>query len=171
MQPLSLRQKLHFAREASRGGMASFEALCEEHGLDSEELSLWLDAYEAGGESGLRVTETEGAEAPEEVMREAARDLRKGLSRLHPTSLFEIHRAGNAVTVSTWDKRFDGGDALRPVFQIRWVTLAQGRRGFWLLYWQRINHKWWPYRSRKRLTQIDQALREVQEDRDGCFWT
>lgn len=171
MQPLSLRQKLHFAREASRGGIASFEALCEDHGLDSEELALWLDAYEAGGESGLRVTEMEGTEAPEAVMREAIRNLGKGLSRLYPTSLFELSRAANAITVGVWDKRFDGGDQLRPVFQIRWVGSPEGRRGFWLLYWQRMNHKWWPFRTRKRLTQIDQVLREVREDRDGCFWT
>jgi hypothetical protein len=171
MEPLSLRQKLHFAREASRGGMASFDALCEEHGLDSEELALWLDAYEAGGESGLRVTEMEGAEAPEEIMRAAVRDLRKGLSRIYPTRLFEIGRAGNAITVSVWDTRFDGGDALRPVFQFRRVTPAHGKRGFWVLYWQRVNRKWWPYRTSKRLTEIAQILREVQEDRDGCFWT
>jgi len=171
MQPLSLKQKLDFAREAIRGGHASFEALCEQHGLDSEELALWLEAYKAGGEPGLRITELGTTDAPESVMREAASYLEKSLASLYPDRLFDVSRGANVVTVSIWEKTFGGGDQLRPVFQVRHVSEPGHTKGFWLLYWQRINRKWWPYRTRRRVTHLGLVLREIQEDTHGCFWT
>lgn len=171
MQPLSLKQKVDFAREAIRGGESSFEALCEQHGLDSEELALWLEAYKAGGEPGLRVTELGTDEAPERVMKEAESYLEKSLASLYPDRIFDLSRRGNVVTVGIWERHFNGEDSVRPVFQVRHVTENGHQRGFWLLYWQRINHKWWPYRTRKRVAHLGQALREIQEDTHGCFWT
>jgi hypothetical protein len=171
MQPLSLNQKLNFARDASRGGESRFEALCEQHGLDSEELSLWLDAYEAGGKLGILATEAPSTNAPEAVMVDALGYLRRGLQGLYPESLFEVDREGNAITVAVWENRWNGGDYLRPVFQVRHVAPATGRKGFWLLYWHRVNNRWWPCRTARRLTDLEQVMAEVRDDPNGCFWT
>lgn len=170
MHSISLKQKLALAREASRGGQSSFEALCEQHGLESEELALWLDAYEAGGEPGLRATEMDAGAAPEAVMKQAAAYLEKSLARLYPESLFEISRRGNTISVGVWGERWNGEDYLQPVFQIRYATSGRAGRGFWVLYWQRANSKWWPYRTQRRLSHLDHVLREVREDAYGCFW-
>ena len=42
-------------------------------------------------------------------------------------------------------------------------------RNEWQLYWQRANGKWWPYEPHFFST-LDESIREIDLDSDGCFF-
>ena len=146
----------------------AFYTYAEEHQLTVDEVVYYLNAYEAGGDTGLEAIRNPDI-IPPDIARAAIKTM-TGMLDVHFQGLipYRLTDEGTAVGVYDIQERMNGDRYLFAVCQLR-LTLATGQ---WHLYWMRKFDAWWPYplpESGRRFT-LRARMQQVLEDRDGCFW-
>lgn len=146
----------------------AFFSYAEQHGLTVNEVVYYLNAYEAGGDDGLRAIANPDI-LPADLARDAIKTIAAALDVHFEGRLpYRLTDEGTAVGVYEIQERRNGDKYLFAICQFR-VTL-EGRT--WHLYWRRKFDAWWPYplpeHGRKHTLQA--RLQQVLEDLDGCFW-
>ena len=82
----------------------------------------------------------------------------------HPKLPFAIIKEKQSYIVGHKRKRFsDGSEYLDTACKITYVKSSDS----WKLYWMRADLKWHLY---LKYPSLDELLREVKEDPNGCFW-
>ena len=142
---------------------AAFYTYAAEHDLTVNEVAYYLNAYEHGGEAGLRAIH-----APD-IARQAIKTIGATLDEYFQGRLpYRLTDEGTAIGVYEIQQRRNNDKYLFPICQFR-LTL-DGRQ--WHLYWMRKFDAWWPYPSpeRGRKYTLKARLQQVLEDEHGCFW-
>lgn len=168
---LTVQEKISFAKKARRLSSERFDEFCQSNGLTSEQLALWVDSFEAGGEMGIRALD-ETLEPPEEEMVRAISVIRLYLEYKFPQQKFDIKRRKNKLTIGTLNRSVtpSGTESCEQIIQIRYFE-TKSKKTLWLLYWYRSDGRWWPYITQKqRIYNIDQIMEEVDDDPQRCFW-
>jgi hypothetical protein len=133
------------------------------------EIVYYLNAYEEGGESGLKAIHKPDI-IPEDIAQRTIAKIKKVFKASFPESFkFRVTDEGTAIAVYEIQKEFDDeGEYLRPGFQLR-LTLENG---WWHVYWRRKFEVWWPYVSddTTRTHSLTEVLEMVIADKHGCFW-
>jgi len=119
---------------------------------------------------GLRALD-EIVDPPDEEVERAINVVDLYLDYKFPRRKFSIKRRKNKIIVSTSPSVKSGSEGSQvPVFQIRYFE-TKSKKPLWLLYWQRADGKWWPYKTDKqRIYKIDQLMEEVVSDPHSCLW-
>jgi len=82
----------------------------------------------------------------------------------HPKLPFAIVKKKQSYIVGHKRKRFsDGSEFFSEACKITYVKKSNS----WKLYWMRADLKWHLY---DEYSTLDEALKEVKEDPNGCFW-
>ncbi len=143
-------------------------AYVAEHDLTVNEAVYYLNAYQFGGDSGLRAIRN-----PEIIPPETARRATKTVARMLDDHFqgrmsFRITDEGTAIGVYEI-KEYEGEE--RYLFAICQVRLTLDRHR-WHLYWKRKFNAWWPYSLPEtgRKSTLGARMRQVLEDQYGCFW-
>lgn len=146
-----------------------FYTYAEEHHLTVNEVAYYLNAYEYGGEPGLRAIHV-----PDIIPPDVARGALKTIAATLETHFdggppLRLTDEGTGLGVYEIQERQNGDKYLFAVCQLR-LTL-DGR--LWHLYWMRKFDAWWPYPppdgGQHRYT-LKARLQQALEDRWGCFW-
>ncbi len=143
-------------------------AYAAEHQLTVNEAVYYLNAYEFGGDAGLRAIRNPEI-IPPEVARRAAKTVARILDdHFQGRMSFRITDEGTAIGVYEIQERMDGEKYLFAICQLR-LTLDRNR---WHLYWMRKFDAWWPYSPPEigRKHTLSARMRQVLEDEYGCFW-
>ncbi|MFC1508187.1 DUF3024 domain-containing protein [Candidatus Omnitrophota bacterium] len=153
-------------------GYVEFLKIAKESGLTKERLEYYTNAYEASGESGLRALSYR-KRMPEDIRKAALGKINRYLSNRVPPNLtseigFLVKAQYNRITIA--EKRLLFGDPSRTSCSEFCQMRYAGFDNRWHLYWKRKTGKWWPYIPKKTVYTIGDCLREVDEDRRGCFW-
>ena len=157
------------AQEAMHFGddNAAFYAYADQHKLTLNEVVFYLNAYEAGGDEGLRALRAPDI-IPPEVARQARTTIAAMLEEWSPDLPYRIEDEGAAIGVYEIKKRRSGDEYLFPICQLRLTVTSM----HWHLYWMRSFDAWWPHalpkKSRKHT--LTARLRQVLKDEFGCFW-
>ena len=119
----------------------AFYDYAEEHDLTVNEVAYYLNAYEAGGDEGLKAIRNPDI-IPPEVAHEAIKTIAKMLDAHFEGRLpYRLTDEGTGVGLYEIQERQNGDRYLFEIAQFR-LTLASGR---WHLYWMRKFDAWWPY--------------------------
>ena len=140
----------------------------QKHNLSINEVSYYLNAYEYGGEAGLRAIHNPDI-IPPDVAREAIKTIAATLDAEFEGRLpYRLTDEGTAIGVCQIQERMNGDKYLFPICQFR-LTL-EGR--IWHLYWMRKFEAWWPYPPPEtdRKYTLRARMQQVLEDDHGCFW-
>ncbi|MBC8262710.1 MAG: DUF3024 domain-containing protein [Anaerolineales bacterium] len=147
---------------------AAFSTYTAEHNLTVNEVVYYLNAYEYGGEAGLRAIRNHDI-IPPDVAGQAITAITALLDERFEGRLpYRLTDEGTAIGVYAIQQRMNGETYLFPVCQLR-LTLDSRQ---WHLYWMRKFDAWWPYsppRSGRKYT-LEARLQQVLEDEHGCFW-
>jgi len=82
----------------------------------------------------------------------------------HPKALFVITKEKQSYVIGHKRKRLlDNSEYVDEACKITFVKSSNR----WKLYWMRSDLKWHLYGE---YSSLDEALREVKEDPNGCFW-
>lgn len=153
-------------------GAAEFYRIARESGLGTRWLSYYANAYEAGGESGLKALSYR-CKMHDKIRAEAEGKISRYLDNKIPPNLraeigFRIKVHTNRITVIEQRPCFGNRSQMTclEVFQVRYTDYDNR----WHLYWMRKFNKWWPYVPEQPVFTIDDCLREVEQDIWGCFW-
>jgi len=147
---------------------AAFYDYAAKHHYTVNEVAYYLNAYEYGGDEGLRAIHV-----PDIIELEAARRATKMIAKLldewyEGRLPYRITDEGTAIGVYEIQQRWDGEKFLFPVCQLR-LTVASHH---WHLYWMRKFDAWWPYPLPEQGRKFTLYARMVQvyENRWVCFW-
>ena len=146
----------------------AFYDYAQKHNLSINEVSYYLNAYEYGGEVGLRAIHNPDI-IPPDVAREAIKTIAATLDAEFEGRLsYRLTDEGTAIGVYRIQERMNGDKYLFPICQLR-LTL-EGR--IWHLYWMRKFDAWWPYPPPEtgRKYTLRARMQQVLEDDHGCFW-
>jgi hypothetical protein len=157
------------ARDAMKLEDHGFYTYAREHDIPVNEIVYYLNAYEAGGDVGLKAIRNPDI-IPPDVARRAVKEITRTLdARFEGHSLrYRVTDEGTAIGVYQVQERANGEEFLFRICQFR-LTL-EGMK--WHLYWMRKFDAWWPYslpRRGRRFT-LRARLQQVLEDEYGCFW-
>ena len=147
---------------------AAFYTYAAEHHLTANEVAYYLNAYEYGGEAGLRALHAPDI-IPPDVARGAIKTIGATLDEHFRGRLpYRLTDEGTGIGIYEIQERSNGDKYLFPICQFR-LTL-DGRQ--WHLYWMRKFDAWWPYPSpeRGRKYTLKARLQQMLEDEYGCFW-
>lgn len=139
-----------------------------EHQLTVNEAVYYLNAYQFGGDAGLRAIRNPEI-IPPEVARSATRTVAGMLDdHFQGRMSFRITDEGTAIGVYEIQERTNGEKYLFAICQLR-RTLDPHR---WHLYWMRKFDAWWPYSLPEtgRKYALRARMQQVLEDEYGCFW-
>ncbi|MCP4535868.1 MAG: DUF3024 domain-containing protein [Chloroflexi bacterium] len=166
----SIETMLRIAKDVMKlkDNKAAFYDYAGEHDLAVNEVAYYLNAYEAGGETGLEAIRNPGI-IPPDVARRAIKTIGKMLDEhLKGRMPYRLTDEGTAVGVYEIQQRMNGETYLFPICQLR-LTLETEQ---WHLYWMRKFDAWWPYSLPKTGRQFTLAARvqQVLKDEWGCFW-
>ncbi|MCL4304060.1 MAG: DUF3024 domain-containing protein [Anaerolineae bacterium] len=147
----------------------AFAKYAAKHQLTINEAVYYLNAYEYGGEVGLRAIHAPDI-IPPDVAREAIKTISKILDQHFQAQVpYRLTDEGIGIGLYEIQQRWQTGDRyLYPICQFR-LTLAERQ---WHLYWWRKFDAWWPY----PLPEIGQKyslkarVQQVLENATGCFW-
>ncbi|MFC1849629.1 DUF3024 domain-containing protein [candidate division CSSED10-310 bacterium] len=170
-QEITFQEKLSLAKKARRCNDDKFQLLCQHNEVTGEQLSLWVDSFEAGGEMGLRALD-ETIDPPNDEVERAISVVRLYLEYQFPRDKFSIKKRKNKINVSKIIRSAgpENTDNFKPIFQIRYFE-TKSKKALWLLYWHKPDGRWWPYITEKqRIYKIDQLMEEVMSDPNKCFW-
>jgi hypothetical protein len=155
---------------------AEFTHLAQESGLGTRWLAYYTNAYEAAGESGIKALSYR-KKMPDEILNEGLKKINDYLDEMRRLLKekavkaqidFEPRYKGNQITV--YEKRPLFNDPSETshlaVFQVRYTDYDKR----WHLYWMRKFNRWWPYVPDKPVITIEDCIREVENDKWGCFW-
>lgn len=144
-----------------------FYSYAAEHGLTVNEVVYYLNAYEAGGDAGLRALVAPDI-LPPAVARHALRTIEKALRERFPgDDFYRLTDEGTAIGVYQIQKRWQTQERyLFPVCQFR----RSGNK--WHLYWMHKFDAWWPYPlpEKGRKFTLQARLQQLLDDEYGCFW-
>jgi hypothetical protein len=146
----------------------AFYDYAQKHNLSINEVSYYLNAYEYGGETGLRAIHNPHI-IPPDVAREAIKTIAATLDAEFEGRLsYRLTDEGTAIGAYQIQERMNGDKYLFPICQLR-LTL-EGR--IWHLYWMRKFDAWWPYPPPEtgRKYTLRARMQQVLEDDHGCFW-
>jgi hypothetical protein len=133
------------------------------------EIVYYLNAFEEGGESGVKAIHSPDI-IPEEIVKRTIAKIKKTLRANFPENFkFRVTDEGTAIGVYEIQKRFQSEEEyLFPGFQLR-LTLENG---WWHVYWRRKFDVWWPYvpDTPMRNHSLTEILNIVIVDKHGCFW-
>jgi len=175
---LTFSEKRAWAKKAAlldidaEDGYEKFYKIAKESGLGERRLTYYSNAYEAAGESGIKVLSYK-KKMPDEIRKDAMDKINEYLYNRVPFNLrkeigFLVKAQYNRIIVL--EKRPLFGDSLQAccteVFQARYTDFDNR----WHLYWMRKFNKWWPYVPKKVIYTVKDCIREVDEDGWGCFW-
>lgn len=169
---LPYEQRLVLVKRSIRPGPrqpARLQRLAQEASIDPAELEMWLDAYEAGRESGLRTVEAAATPAAD-VLKGTAAAIGVWLETTYGSNRhFKVTRKAGTISVAETRSPTDGAARAKAIerFQIR-----AGDDNGWHLYYRRAG-KWWPYHTsdkRGRPRPLDDCLHEVMTDPLRRFW-
>jgi len=147
----------------------AFGRYAAKHQLTVNEVVYYLNAYEYGGEAGLRAIHAPDI-IPPDLAREAIKTIGKILDNHFQNGLpYRLTDEGTGIGLYEIQQRQQTGDKyLFPICQFR-LTLADRQ---WHLYWWRKFAAWWPYsppQTGQKYT-LRARLQQVIEDESGCFW-
>lgn len=147
----------------------AFEKYAAEHQLTINEVVYYLNAYEYGGEAGLRAIHAPDI-IPPDVAREAIKTITKMLDQ-HFQDRIPSRLTDEGIGIGLYEiqQRWQTGDKyLFPICQLR-LTLASNQ---WHLYWMRKFDAWWPYPlpQRGHKYTLKARVQQLLEDESGCFW-
>ncbi len=147
----------------------AFSRCAAKHQLTVNEVVYYLNAYEYGGEAGLRAIHAPDI-IPPDVAREAIKTIGKILDNHFQNDLpYRLTDEGTGIGLYEIQQRQQAGDKyLFPICQFR-LTLADRQ---WHLYWRRKFDAWWPYsppQTGQKHT-LRARVQQVIEDEFGCFW-
>lgn len=170
-QEMSFQEKLSITKKARKITSLSFEKFCENLPITPEQLILWLDAFKAGGEMGLRALE-ETINPPQDKMERAIGVIKLYLDYKFPHDNFNIKKRKNKIIISKIFPQNTNSQtkSSKHIFQIKYFE-TKSRKALWLLFWMRDDGKWWPYITKKqRIYKIDHLMEEVVNDEQNRFW-
>ncbi|MBN1485497.1 MAG: DUF3024 domain-containing protein [Chloroflexia bacterium] len=145
----------------------AYYTYAEEHNLSVDELVYYLNAYEYGGEAGLRAIRNPDI-IPPDIARRAVRTIEKTLAQV-PQLSCRVTDEGTAIGVYQIQERWQTEEPfLFAICQFR-LSLAENQ---WHLYWMRKFDAWWPYEppQKGRRYTLNARLQQLLEDEYGCFW-
>jgi hypothetical protein len=144
---------------------ARLNRLADEAKIDAADLEMWLDAYEAGGESGLRAVETP-AKSTAGALKGTSGAITVWLETSYgPLRNFKVGARDGRISVA--ETPGDGSKAVDR-FQLR-----AGDENGWHLYFKR-GARWWPYNvgeKRGKPRFLDDVLHDIMTDPQRLFWT
>ena len=146
---------------------AAFYAYAAERKLTVDEIVYYLNAYEAGGDEGLRALRAPDI-IPPEVAHKARKTIAAMLEEWSPNLSYRTTDEGTAIGVYEIQQRQSGDKYLFEICQLRWIAASN----HWHLYWMRSFDAWWPYalpRQGRKHT-LRARMQQVLEDEFGCFW-
>ncbi len=147
----------------------AFETNAARRHLTVNEVVYYLNAYQYGGEAGLRAIH-----APDIIPPDMAQASIKTISKILDDHFagrvpYRLTDEGTAIGLYEIQQRSHTGDKyLFPICQFR-VSLEPRQ---WHLYWMRKFDAWWPYAppERGRQDTLNARVQQVITDEWGCFW-
>ena len=132
-----------------------------------------MNAYEAGGKSGVRAL-TYKKKMPDTIREEATAGINEFFSKKLPQGeaegniWFQVLSEKNSITVSERRPVFKdpSRSTTSPFVQFRYTDFDNQ----WHMYWHRASGKWWPYVPMKEIHAIEDCLAELEADPHGCFF-
>jgi hypothetical protein len=147
----------------------AFEKFAAGHGLTVNEVVYYLNAYEYGGEAGLRAIHAPEI-IPSDLARRAIKQIAETLDHYFQGRLpYRLTDEGIAIGLYEIKQRWRSQDKyLFAICQFR-LTTDPNR---WHLYWMRKFDAWWPYSPPQagRKYTLRARIQQLIEDEDGCFW-
>jgi hypothetical protein len=147
---------------------AAYDIYAHKHNLTVDEIVYYLNAYEYGGESGLRAIH-----APDIIPPDVARHAIKLITKMFDAHFegrlrYRVTDEGTAIGVYHIQRRMDGVEYLFAICQLR-LTMETNQ---WYLYWRRKFDAWWPYSAptHGRKYTLRARVQQVLDDEYGCFW-
>lgn len=117
---------------------AAFTAYADEQGLTINEVAYYLNAYEHGGDAGLRAIHNPDI-IPSDVARQAIQTAAAALDAHFEGRLpYRLTDEGTAIGVYHIQQRTNGDRYLFPICQFRLTLESQ----MWHLYWMRRFDAW-----------------------------
>lgn len=175
---LSFSEKCSWAKKAAslntetKSGQVAFYKMTKESGIRKMWLTYYSNAYEAAGESGMRVLSYR-KKMPDKIRKKAMKVINAYLHNRVPKDLrreigFLVKAQYNRITASEKRPLFSkpSQTSCIEIFQVRYTDFDNR----WHLYWMRKFHKWWPYIPQEPIYTIQDCLEEVKADAWGCFW-
>ena len=164
-----IETKRRIAQDAIRFGDdgAALYDYAAKHKLTVNEVVYYMNAYEAGGDVGLRALGAPDI-LPVDVADRARKTIAAMLAAWSPDLPYRITDEGTAISVYEIRQRQNGDTHLFAICQLRWTAASNQ----WHLYWMRAFDAWWPYELPEtgRKHTLRARMQQVLDDRFGCFW-
>ena len=168
-RPIDMMRQIASDAQELGDDWGAFEDYAIEHQLTINEVVYYLNAYQYGGEAGLRAIHAPDI-IPPDVARGAIKKIGQFLDDHFEGRLpYRLTDEGTAIGLYEIQKRHQTGDKyLFPIAQYR-LTMDSNQ---WHLYWMRKFDAWWPYSppERGRKHTLKARVQQVLEDEHGCFW-
>ncbi|MEW5961039.1 MAG: DUF3024 domain-containing protein [Chloroflexota bacterium] len=168
-RPIDTMRKIALEAQALGDDWEAFDEYADSHQLTVNEVVYYLNAYQYGGEAGLRAIHAPDI-IPSDVARAAIKTIGAMLDEHFAGRVpYRLTDEGTAIGLYEVQQRFQTGDKyLFPICQFR-LTLEPR---YWHLYWMRKFDAWWPYSppERGRKDTLKARVQQVIEDESGCFW-
>ena len=155
-------------------GYMAIRKLAREVGINKDQLTYYVSAYQASGKSGLKALAYRKP-MPDGVRITSVHKVNEFLAARLPEKVNAANRVGfqvitknNRITVAEKRPLFSDPSQASCIecFQIRYTDFDQR----WHLYWKRLSGKWWPYIPGASVISVEDCLREIKKDAHGCFW-